>query len=242
LAKVLLLTFSFFIDANLWDDITDLFDGVGILERLAEQIQGLEKTISELESDKLLQQANAVRCDNEKKRYGEALITYKTNYNAAYADHSAAYTALSGAEARKGIAEADISYALDMLYDLGGSSSTSDGAIEYWQEQLRDARARKSAAEVDIAMAQSTINSASSYMSNTQYQIDIAEGMQSHYAARAQYHRSNVQEIERQIEAKRADIRAKEAEIDRIRAQYNNPNDEEGGPGDEEGGPGDDDD
>ena len=75
-----LLTFSFFVNANLWEDITDFFDGVGILERLAKQIQGLETTISELESDKLLQQANAVRCDDEKKKYGEALITYKTNW------------------------------------------------------------------------------------------------------------------------------------------------------------------
>ena len=217
-----LLTFSFFIDANPWDDITDSFDGVGILERLAKAIRGLEKDIQELRSDQLLQRQNANRCDNQEQAYNDAVKTYQENYNAAYAEYSAALTLRSGAEARKGIAESDISSALDMLYELSGSS-TSSGVIDYWRAELADARARKSAAEADIAMAQSTINSASSYMSNTEYHIQIAIGMAAHYAQREQFHRDKVDEIQEKIDAKEADIAAKQAEIDRINDQYNNP-------------------
>ena len=52
---------------DFWDDLTDIFDGVGILERLAKWIQDLEKDIQELEKEKLLEKQNANRCDGKEK-------------------------------------------------------------------------------------------------------------------------------------------------------------------------------
>ena len=213
--------FGLVTNAGFWDDLTDLFDGISILERLANATGALEKDIQELENEKLLEKQNANRCDEEEEKYSDAIKTYQESYNAAYADYSAALTLRSGAEARKGLAESDISSALDMLYELSGSSASS-GVIDYWRAKLADARARKSAAEADIAMAQSIIDAASVHMSVTDYHIQVATSMVAHFAQREQFHRDNVDRIQGEIDAKTREIAAKQAEIDRINSEYDN--------------------
>ena len=215
--------FGLLTNAGFWDDLTDLFDGISILERLANALKELEKDLQDLTSEQLLEMQNANRCDDKEKEYGDAVKTYQENYNAAYADYSAALTLRSGAEVRKGLAEADITEALDMLYELGGSSSTSDGAIDAWLAKLADARARKSAAEADIATAQPMIEAASIYMSVTEYHIQVAIGMREHYAQREQFHRDNVTDIQKQIDDINKLIKAKEDEIKKIKEEYDNP-------------------
>jgi len=215
--------FGLLVNAGFWDDLTDIFDGVGILERLAKWIQDLEKDIQELEKEKLLEKQNANRCDDKEQEYDNAITTYQNSYNAAYADYSAALTLRSGAKVRKGLAEADIREALDWIYELSGSSSTSDGAIDHWRARLADARARKSAAEADIAAAQLIIDAALAHMGVTEYHIQVAVGMREHYKQREQFHRDNVDRIQGEIDAKNAEIKAKQAEIDRINSEYENP-------------------
>ena len=229
--------------------------GMGWLAKFGAEMAleaAIERAINELNADIQdlkarqtgpMSSANYAR---EQRKYWESEVSeYDPDIQAATAALNEAETQLAGAEVRKAIAEADISTALDMLYALGGSSSTSDGAIDHWREKLREARARKSAAEADIGMAQSAISSAKASKNIAESERNIAQWWVNYYQDWENHYNSIVADLQAQIGEKEAQIEAKRREIQAIREQYQqnnpdfNPNDNEGGPNDNQGGPND---
>ena len=108
--------------------------------------------------------------ENTVSYYDSQISSLEASKSIAWNNYTAAGTRLSGYQVELAHAEADISYALDMLYDLSGSS-TSSGVIDYWREKLRDARARKSAAEANIKTAEADAASAMATIDSLDSQI-----------------------------------------------------------------------
>ena len=214
-------------DSTLWEDITDLMDLSDILLPILKRIGAVEKSIEDLEKEKLLQEAHAVSCDNSVTQWKAQKQIYVNSYTAAYNDHSAATQALSLARATLTVAQEDINTACDELDRLSylsnkySESSLSDRITE-WQAKLRDARNRKSAAEADIPMQEAIIASAEQHMTDTQRMIIRAESMIRHFENREAYHDRQVDSLQQQIDALNAEKTAQQRKEEQIRNDYRN--------------------
>ena len=139
-----------------WDDLTDAMDVEELVERLLKSTGALKKDKAELEDDRRLQQANAIRVDQKAKSWEKKKNAFYKQYLESYGRHSAASTALNLAESTIIIADEDIAEANDMLDAISRRSGSYDDSNDYseavaeWQQKKQDALNKKKAAKAEI--------------------------------------------------------------------------------------------
>ena len=207
----------------------DVLDPVGSMFDLEEAIQRIHAefnpSLTTLREDMMTEMVYANYFNSLVSYYESEVEKWDLVRVAAINIYDAANAERSKAVNQKTFAENDIREALDMLYDLGGSGSTSDGAIDEWRARLADARARKSAAEANIAMYQSTMDRAEEARKEASKWIDKALFWRAFYAPLEQFHTENALDLEQQIAEKEEE---RDRRIARERAIYstfksNNP-------------------
>lgn len=211
--------------STFWEDVTDLLDLKDILEPILKRIGAIRKTVEELERDQLLHKAHALQCDRSAQLWeAERDKAYKIIEDACIA-YNNALTAKNDAEDALQSAIDDINTANAMLQyyaylsQLGSGSEYSD-EIDYWIAKKREAMNRKSTAEADIAMHQSTMDSEKLKIEAGRERYLICNGMVIHFRNRELYHDAKVAEIQIKIDALNAEEIAKEQEKQKIEDDY----------------------
>lgn len=225
-----------------WDDLTDAMDVEELIEKFLESIGALNKSKAELENDKLLQQANAVRADNLAKDWEENMNALTKQYNESYQRHMDAETAISKANytitcANEDIAE--VNRQLDVLSRRSGSYYDSNDyscEIDMLEAEKENLLANRAAAEADIPMQETIILTEFALMVSLGTDIAISDFMIDHYNNREDYHVKQIEIIDQKIAAIDAQIAAEEAERAKLQSDYaSKDDDEQAGPGESPG-------
>ena len=177
--------------------VGDMFDLEEAIRRIHDEFN---PSLTTLRENLLIEMVYANYFNSQVSYYDSEAQTWELARLAAISMYNTASANLSNAENRKAVAESDIRVALDRIYDLGGSTYSS--AIDHWRSRLADARARKSNAEADIAMVQSTMEGAEEARKEASKWLYKALSWRDYYYHFEQIHTQNALDLEQQITEK----------------------------------------